>query len=142
VWDNSYGVGQVKGMLGWTHGTRTDTGGSLYHIMPLNARVSLEQNVNAWTNAAELQFVGKKSEIDQLRNEPATSGYTLVNLRTAYQLKNVRFDLGVTNLTNKFYSLPLGGVDIADWKANGSVGLPGAVAGAGRSINAGLTMKF
>lgn len=142
VWDNSYGVGQLKGVLGWTHGSRTDTGGSLYHTMPLNARVSLEQDLNAWTNEVELQFVDSKSKVDPLRNEPTTSGYTLVNLRTAYQLKNVRLDLGVTNLFDKFYSLPLGGVDIADWKAGGSVGLPGAVAGAGRSINAGVTVKF
>jgi iron complex outermembrane receptor protein len=142
VWDNSYGVGQLKGVLGWTHGTRTDTGGSLYHIMPLNARVSLEQSINVWTNEIELQLVDNKSNVDPLRNEPMTSGYMLVNLRTAYQLKNVRLDLGVTNLFNKFYSLPLGGVDIADWKAGGSVGLPGPVAGAGRSINAGVTVKF
>jgi iron complex outermembrane receptor protein len=142
LWDNSYGIGQVKTVLGWTHGTRTDTGGNLYHIMPFNARVTLEQSVSSWTNAAELQLVGSKSNVDTLRNEPATSGYTLVNLRTAYQLKSVRLDLGVANLFNKFYSLPLGGADIADWKAGGSVGLPGAVAGAGRSINAGFTVKF
>jgi iron complex outermembrane recepter protein len=142
VWDNSYGIGLLKGTLDWTHGTRTDTGGSLYHIMPLNARVSLEQAINAWTNEVELQFVDGKSDVDQQRNEPATPGYTLVNLRTAYQLKNLRLDLGVTNLFDKFYALPLGGVDIADWKAGGSVGLPGAVAGAGRSINASLTLKF
>jgi len=142
LWDNGYGVGQIKTVLGWTHGTRTDTGGSLYHIMPFNARVTLEQAVSSWTNAAELQLVGKKSNVDALRNEPATSGYTLVNLRTAYQLKNVRLDMGVANLFNKFYSLPLGGADIADWNAGGNIGLPGAVAGAGRSINAGVTVKF
>jgi len=142
LWDNSYGSGQVKSVLGWTHGTRTDTGESLYHIMPLNARVTLEQTLNEWTNAAELQLVGNKSNVDSVRNEPKTSGYTLLNLRTAYQMKNVRLDMGVTNLFNKYYSLPLGGVDIADWEAGGSVGLPGPVAGAGRSINAGITVKF
>ena len=142
VWENSYGIGQVKGVLGWTHGTRTDTGGSLYHTMPLNARLSLEQVVSEWTNKIELQLVGKKSNVDQLRNEPTTSGYSLVNFHTDYQLKTVRLDLGVTNLFNRLYSLPLGGVDIADWNANGNVGLPGAVAGAGRSVNAGITVKF
>ena len=142
VWDNSYGVGQIKGVLGWTHGSRTDTGGSLYHTMPLNARVSLEQSLNAWTNAAELQLVGNKSNVDLLRNESTTPGYALVNLRSAYQFKSVRLDMGINNLFNKFYSLPLGGVDIADWNANGNAGLPSAVAGAGRSINAGFTVKF
>ena len=142
LWDNNYGTGLVKSVLGWTHGTRTDTGESLYHIMPLNARVTLEQTLNEWTNAAELQLVGNKSNVDSVRNEPKTSGYTLLNLRTAYQMKNVRLDMGVTNLFNKYYSLPLGGVDIADWEAGGSNGLPGPVAGAGRSINAGITVRF
>jgi len=142
LWDNSHGVGQVKALIGWMHGTRTDTGASLYHTMPLNARLSLEQNLSAWTNQVELQLLGRKSSVDPLRNEPATPGYSLFNLHTDYQMKNVRLDLGVTNLFNKYYSLPLGGVDIADWEANGSVGLPGAVAGAGRSLNVGATVKF
>ncbi len=62
-----------------------------------------------------------------MRLHHSRDAYTLVNLRTAYQLKNARLDLGVANLFNKFYSLPLGDADIADWKAGGSVGLPGAV---------------
>jgi iron complex outermembrane receptor protein len=142
LWDNNYGVGQLKEVLAWTHGSTTDTEENLYHMMPLNARISLEQALNAWTNSVEFQLVDKKSSVDELRNEPATPGYALVNMRTAYQMKAVRFDLGVTNLFNKFYYLPLGGVDIADWEANGSAGLPAAVAGAGRSVNAGLTVKF
>ena len=121
LWDNGYGVGLFKAMLGWTRGTRTDTGGSLYHTMPLNARLSLEQAINSWTNKVELQIVGKKSRVDSLRNEPATPGYSLVNLHTDYEMKNVRLDLGITNLFNKYYSLPLGGVDIADWGADGSL---------------------
>jgi iron complex outermembrane recepter protein len=142
VWDNDYGVGRLKAIAGWTRGTRTDTGGSLYRIMPFNARVTLEQTLKSWTNALELQYVANKSKVDTLRNEPATPGYTLVNLRSAYEMKNLRLDFGIDNLFNKFYYLPLGGVDYADWKANGMTGQIGAVAGPGRSINAGLTVKF
>lgn len=142
LWDNSYGVGLFKAILGWTQGTRTDTGGSLYHTMPLSARLSLEQAIDSWTNKVELQLIGKKSSVDPLRNEPSTPGYSLVNWHTDYEMKNVRLDIGITNLFNKYYALPLGGVDIADWKANGSVGLPGAVAGAGRSVNVGVTVKL
>ena len=99
VWDNaSFGRGQVKGVLGLTRGKRTDTSESLYQIMPLNLRVSVEQAVNAWPNAVELQVVDLKSRVDAVRQEPETGGYALVNLRTGYQWRNVRLDLGITNL--------------------------------------------
>lgn len=77
-----------------------------------------------------------------MRQEPETGGYALVNLRTGYQWRNVRLDLGITNLLDRFHYLPLGGVDYADWKANGTVGQLGPVPGPGRSFNAGLSVKF
>jgi iron complex outermembrane receptor protein len=142
LWDsNGYGRGQLKGVLGYVHGERTD-GGSLYHLMPLNLRLSLEQRKDAWTNVAELQVVDRKSQVDALRNEPQTKAYALVNLRSAYQWSKIRLDVGVSNLFNKYYALPLGGVDLADWKAGGKLGQPGAVAGIGRSLNVGLTVDF
>lgn len=142
VWDNDYGVGTLQAVAGWTRGTRSDTGGSLYHTMPFNARVTLEQKLGSWSNALQVQYVANKNNVDTLRNEPATQGYTLLNLRSGYELKNVRFDFGIDNLFNKYYQLPLGGVDYADWKANGKVGQIGALAGPGRSVNAGVTVKF
>lgn len=143
VWDNpSIGRGQVKAVLGLTRGERTDTGTDLYQIMPLNLRLSVEHAINAWTNAVELQLVDRKSRVDPVRLEPETGGYALVNLRTAYQWRNVRFDLSITNLFDRFHYLPLGGVDYADWKANGTLGQLGPVPAPGRSFNAGVSIKF
>jgi iron complex outermembrane receptor protein len=142
VWSNDHGTGTLKTIGGWTRGIRTDTGGSLYRVMPFHASVTLEQSVRSWTNALELQSVAGKNKVDTLRNEPATPGYTLVNLRSTYEIKNLRLDFGIDNLFSKFYYLPLGGVDYADWKADGMVGQISAVAGPGRSVNAGMTMKF
>jgi iron complex outermembrane receptor protein len=142
LWETARSTGVLKAAAGWTRGTRLDTGASLYHIMPFHARVTLEEAVNAWTHALEVQYVARKSAVDPLRNEPVTSGYTLVNARTAYEWKSVRFDFGIDNVFNKFHYLPLGGMDYADWKAAGKVGQIAPVAGMGRSINAGLTVKF
>jgi iron complex outermembrane receptor protein len=65
-------------------------------------------------------------------------------LRTGYQWNFIKVDAGITNLFNKYYSLPLGGVNFADWKANGRIGqianLP--VAGMGRSFNIGVTLEY
>jgi iron complex outermembrane receptor protein len=143
LWDSaSYGRGQVKAVVGWMHGETVNSHNSLYHMMPLNSRVTLEHSLGGWTNAIETQLVESKSQADPLRNEPSTPGYVLVNLRTGYQWESVRVDFGIDNLFDKQYYEPLGGVDYADWKGGGNRGQIQALAGTGRSFNAGVTVKF
>ena len=149
LWENSaLGSGQLRGSLGYVHGKDLNTGSSLYHMMPLNGYLTLEQSVAGWSNAVELQLVGRKSETDPLRFEPQTASYALVNLRMAYQWKNLRIDLGVTNLFDKFYYLPLGGINydnFLDSKIPPSTKRAAdfePLAGQGRSFNAGLTQTF
>ncbi len=132
----------LAAVVGYVNGENLDTGDNLYHMMPFNARVSLLHRLGAWSNAVELVAVNRKSEINELRNEPVTPGYALVNLRTSYEWENIRFDLGVNNLFDQLYYPPLGGVDWADYTAEGEMGRIGAVPGMGRSLNAGVTMKF
>ena len=143
LWKSSaLGSGQLRGSLGYVRGKNLDTGSGLYHIMPLNGYFALEQNVAGLNNAVELQLAGRKSEIDPLRLEPKTAAYALVNLRTAYQWKNLRVDLGVMNLLDKYYSLPLGGINYDNFlhtKPNGNIE---PLAGQGRSFTVGLTQTF
>jgi iron complex outermembrane receptor protein len=42
--------------------------------------------------------------VSDVRNEIKTAGYGLTNLRTSYTWKQVRVDLGVENLFDKFYA--------------------------------------
>ena len=143
VWDNgSYGSGQLSGSLGYVHGHNSDTGNSLYHMMPLNGSLSLEQRVSGWTNAVELQLVSDKTEVDALRKEPTTPGFAILNLRAAYQWKNLRVDCGITNLFDRFYYLPLGGINYDHNLANKRLTPFESVAGQGRSFNVGLTQTF
>ena len=143
LWSSDdFGRGRLKGTLGYTYAERTDTGKSLYHIMPLNSRLALEQSVRAWTNTAEVQLVDSKTRVDPLRLEQQTAGYALVNLRTSYAWQNLRVDFGISNLFDRFYYLPLGGVDYAAWKAGGDVGQLGSVPGPGRSLDVGATLRF
>jgi iron complex outermembrane recepter protein len=143
LWDNAQlGKGRLYGALAYTRGERVGNSGDLYHIMPINLRLTVEQTVQAWTNALEVQMVAQKTHVDDTRFESQTAGYTLVNLRSSYDWQKVRLDLGISNLFDKYYQLPLGGVDYADWKANGSVGVMNPVAGIGRSVNIGLVFKL
>ena len=120
-------------------GENLTTGGDLYRQMPANGRVSLEQTVGRWTNALEVEIVGDKSKVDTVRHERKTAGYQLVNLRTAYQWRAVTLSLGVENLANRSYALPLGGVSLGD--ASAGRGLR-TTPGRGRSFDLGLTARF
>ena len=143
LWEGGdFGQGRLAGNLGWTRGERVSNGQDLYHIMPLHTRVALEQNKGAWSNAVELQLVNKKTRVDEVRLEPKTAGYGLLNLRTSYQWKHVQFDAAVNNLFDKYYELPLGGVNYATWNAAGGMGAIGALPGLGRSVNVGFTLKY
>ena len=134
-----YGKFALSGVAGYVHGRNADTGDSLYHMMPLNAKFALEHRLGNWSNTAEVQLVDAKTDVEQVRNELQTPGYALVNLRTSYQWGQVRFDAGVENLFDQQYYSPLGGAYLGDG-AMGKFDLP--VAGMGRTVYAGVTVNF
>ena len=141
--DVDFGRLALTGSLNYTRGVDMDTGNSLYHMMPLNARLGLEHKWGHWTNAIELNLITDKELVDPVRLEPKTAGYALVNLRSRYEMGNFRFDFGVDNLFDQYYEPPLGGSYVGVFpiptKADGSYG---AVPGMGRNVYAGMTVKF
>lgn len=139
LWDNSdNGKGTLKGILSYTRGFR-DSGGSLYHMMPLHAKVSLDRVSGVWNNGIDIETVAAKESVDVLRKEPMTPGYALVDLRTGYAWsKQFNMDFSITNLFNHAYALPLGGVDVVNYPKTSYTPLQGM----GRSFNAALTYKF
>lgn len=140
------GLGRVtlKTLVNYVQGDNETTGDNLYHIMPLNAKVSLVHQLGTWTNTAELQMVEAKTRVSHVRNEVPTEGYALVNLRSSYAFKHARLDLGVENLLNKYYHLPLGGAYLGQGNSMTTNVIPWGVAvpGMGRSINVALTLDF
>lgn len=143
LWDSgSFGQGRFTGNARYTHGQRAGNHDELYHMMPLNARFAVEQTKGEWKNIAELELVHEKTQVDATRDEPKTAGYGVMNLRSSYQWKHARLDLSVTNLFDKYYEMPLGGVNYANWSAGGGTGPIGALPGMGRSINVGLTLDY
>jgi iron complex outermembrane receptor protein len=137
-----YGKFALAGVAGYVHSRNLDTGDNLYNIMPLNAKLALEHKLGNWSSTAELQLVDAKTDVQQVRNELQTPGYALVNLRSSYQWDQFRFDLGVENLFDQQYYSPLGGVYLGD----GALVNPGLertpVAGMGRTVYGGITVKF
>lgn len=128
----------LKGSLGYTRGFR-ESGGSLYHMMPLHAKVSLDRINGAWSNGIDVQMVNDKKNVDTLRKEPMTPGYALVDLRTGYAWsKQLHMDFSITNLFNHAYALPLGGVDVVNYTASTYTPLQGM----GRSYNIACSYAF
>ena len=141
---NALGAFGLKGLLNYTNGTNQDTGDALYNVMPLNAKLALTQQLGGWDNSLELVLVKDKGDTSDVRNEIKTPGYSLVNVRGSYTVKQVRVDFGVENLFNKFYNLPTGGAYTGQGATMGINSIPygTAVPGMGRSIYVGVNVKF
>ena len=128
---------------GFVRGEDLSTQTSLYHMMPLHGTIGLEHLRGRWSSALELHVVDRKTEVDTTRLEPQTPGYTVLNLRTAYEWRSVHFDVAITNLLNRQYENPLGGTWQSDLYPPGYPGpsfrpLPAA----GRSFDTGITVEF
>lgn len=135
--DDAWGVGELTGSLNYVRGKRTD-GVNLYRIMPLNGSIGLNHRYGGWTSGVELRLVAPKSKVNQVHNEIETSGYALVNLRTGYEWESVKIEVGLNNLFDKNYVLPLGGADLVTYGGAWGDG----VRGPGRSLDGRLTLKF
>jgi len=139
-----YGSFTASGLLNYVRGENRTTGGNLYNIMPLNAKLAVVQRIGNWTNTIEEQLVDAKTDVSQVRNEIKTAGYGLLNLRSSYEWKQVRFDVGIENVLNKFYASPLGGAYVGQGMTMSTNGVPWGVPvpGMGRSIYTGVSVKF
>lgn len=137
---SAFGALTFTGNASLTRGARID-GGDLYHIMPFNTLLTLEQRLGAWTNQIEVKVVARKDRLDQRRLEPETAGYALLNVRTSVRLpRNLQLTAGVSNLLDKAYADPLGGVYLSGLPSDGRT--LRALPGYGRSVNAGVTYWF
>ena len=142
--DTGYGDFDVKATLGWERGLQLDVHQSLYHMMPVNGKITLDHHLDNWSNAIDVQMVGSKDLVDATRMEPTTPGFALVNLRSAYTWQGFTVSAGIMNLFNKQYYDPLGGVDLKDARYAGTTPTTPypSVPGMGRSFNVGVTVKF
>lgn len=123
----------------YTRGYRKDGKADLYQLMPLNGRLSLVHSTEKWQNQLGLTLVNDKKQVNNLRREVETPGYALVDIASSWQFtKQARIELAVTNLLDKTYTLPLGGIDLINNGSDKSTGLLGM----GRSINTSLKLDF
>ena len=137
-----WGKFTATGSAAYTRGRRSDSdgGGNLYRMMPFHALLGIEQAVGAWNNRVEMKMVARKDKVDARRLEPQTAGYAIVNLRSSVAVGKASVNFGVSNVFNRAYADPLGGVYLSGLQAHGGGLQP--LPAEGRSIDLGLQLKF
>lgn len=138
------GTFTAQGVLSYIKGENVRTNDDLYNIMPLNLKLSLEHRLGRWTTVLETEMVAGKDNVSDVRNELETAGYALLNWRTSYQLPNWRIDVGIDNVTDRFYNPPLAGAYVGQGRTMSGMGVPYGIAvpGMGRSVYTGVTFSF
>lgn len=133
-----FGMFTLDTNAAYVHGENLSTHTPLYHMMPANLRLALHQEWGSWRNTIEEQLVAPKNRVDPLRNEPQTSGYGLLNLRTSYHFGHWQASLALENLLNQYYEQPLGGLYLGQRPMIYGITLPGP----GRSVNMNVNYTF
>ena len=140
----AYGSFTATAVVNVVGGENRATSDNLYNIMPASANLAVVHKSGKWTNTVEELLIDAKANVAQVRNELKTGGYALLNLRTGYDLRKVRFDAGVENVLNKFYAAPLGGAYVGQGPTMSGSAIPWGipVPGKGRSLYIGMTVRF
>nr|WP_282110761.1 TonB-dependent receptor [Shewanella algicola] len=135
------GMWSITANVSATHGERDDTHQPLYQIKPLQTEFGLHHQRGDWQNSVTWQWVAEKDRVDNTRLENTTDSYSLLNLSSSITWKQATMTVAVKNLLDEYYQLPLGGVSIAEYKADNSHGFE-QIAGAGRSLELSVNYSF
>ncbi len=141
---SDYGSFQASGVVSVVRGENRTTSDQLYHMMPLNATLAVVHNVGRLTTTLEGILVADKRDVSQVRNETATRGYGVLNLRSSLELGTVRVEVGVDNALNKAYAAPLGGAYVGQGPTMSGSAIPWGtpIPGMGRSFYGSVGAKF
>ena len=143
IWNApSAGLGKISGLAGWLRGERINTSTGLYQMMPLHLNIAFDEELKGITGGIGLQAVDRKSDVDPLRLEQVTPGYSLFNIHAGYSRGHIHANAAADNLLNKNYELPLGGVNFDDFMASMWMGQIKPLTGRGRSVSFSLTAQF
>lgn len=147
--NDKLGAFSLDGKISYVRGKNTDSNDDIYHIMPLNMKLALKQNINRWNNSINLTVVDSKNRTNSIRQEMDTSGYALVDLKSSYKFNdNLLFNAGIYNFFDRNYDHPLGGVYFGQGKTMNTTGMglsyanAANVPGMGRAIFTSMQYNF
>ncbi|MDP2713760.1 TonB-dependent siderophore receptor [Rheinheimera sp.] len=139
--DARLGQWQLQAEAKVNRATRDNSNEPLYQQRPFNTSVQLQHQLGKLQTALKWQWQDGKSRLDSRRLENPTASYALLDLNSQWQHNQLTLSFGISNLLDKDYELPLGGVNIAEYRQDNSNGFS-QLKGAGRSVNAGIRFNF
>lgn len=131
----------MLGKVNVTRGERDEGDEPLYQIKPLQTELALQHQLGQWENSLSWQWVATKDRVDDRRLENETDSYSLLNLNSSMKWQDLTVTFTVNNLFDSYYELPLGGVSVAEFKADNTNGF-NQIAGAGRSFELSASYAF
>jgi iron complex outermembrane receptor protein len=142
--DGTAGHWALEGSASVTRGRNRLTGDGLYNVMPPQARLALVHHRGPWEARVDWEGVRRKTSGSAARNEIRTAGYGLLAASLAWTSEDLRVDVGVDNLLDRFYQHPLGGAYVGQGATMMLAGVPAGIAvpGPGRSWRAGFRWSF
>ncbi len=142
--NNTAGHWQLLTTVSYLDASNTETDSRLYQTQPLHARFSLSHQLAGWENSLEWQLTKRKTSVSTVRGEQATPGFGLLHLRFSHSWQQLRLDLGVENMLDKFYFQPQGGAYTAQGMTMSLNGIPFGLRmpGMGRSVHVGFSYEF
>lgn len=134
----SWGDVEFSTAVHYTRGKRDTRKEDLYHVMPWQGRFKLTHGYRAFSHSLLLNFVEAKKDVDQIREEPKTSGYTLFDYQFNWTFsQTIEAQFNMRNIFDRWYQLPLGGLNLVDFDDYRT-----PLAGMGRSFDFQLKLSF
>lgn len=143
----SWGFGKynLSAKFNYQRGRNLDNSTDLYNLMPANLTMGFNQELGKWQNSFVVRMVDKKTYTDSLRQERETAAFTIADLYSSYQFKDLKIVGSVENIFNRAYDNPNGGEYLGQG-ATMSTGISRSsssqVPGIGRSLNLSLSYSF
>jgi iron complex outermembrane receptor protein len=130
----------LRTTLSYVRGRDLDHHDNLYRIAPLHGTVALEHRIAGLESEIELVWADSQKKVADYNDEPTTSGYTVVHLRTGYTFRgHLSLFTGIENVFDEKYSDHLGGINRV---LDSDVAVGERLPGAGRFVYVGLRYEL
>ena len=130
----------LRSSLSYVRGRDLDNDDNLYRIAPLHGTVAIEHRIAGLESEIALVWADSQKKVADYNDEPTTSGYTVVNLRTGYTFRgHLNLYAGLENVFDERYSDHLGGINRV---LDSDVAVGERLPGAGRFVYVGLRYEL
>ena len=130
----------LRATLSYVRGRDLDNDDNLYRIAPLHGTVAVEHRIAGLESEIALVWADSQKKVADYNDEPTTSGYAVVNLRTGYTFRDHwNVYVGLENVFDEKYSDHLGGINRV---LHSDVAVGERLPGAGRFVYCGLRYEL